>query len=241
MAKLTVNQLKPGDILLYHGTSFVSNMIRLADGEPYSHAGLFIGDGEAMDNVEGKNIAKGDAPYVAEMVGEGLIVDSIGNSINGAAYVDVYRYYDHDRNSGDMSRVLMYCNRYIGEKNKYAYDQIVLLAIISSTYLLPDDPIQKVVRHALAEAADVIARIINDASGQKELMICSELVYRCFANAGLTVAIQRNVNEIEEHNAEHKSFIDNYLMAKKWGSTIADFVTPNDLGRSPNFQKIGTL
>jgi hypothetical protein len=44
MSAIYSDDLKEGDVLLYHGTAFISKLIITLDGGPYSHASYFHGD-----------------------------------------------------------------------------------------------------------------------------------------------------------------------------------------------------
>lgn len=67
-------QLRHGDILLYHGDSLVSRLIRLFDGTDYSHASIWNGK------------------HVVEALGQGVVGRPLKASVAGAPFVDCYRY-----------------------------------------------------------------------------------------------------------------------------------------------------
>lgn len=102
-------------------------------------------------------------------------------------------------------------------------------------------------------------------------MICSELVYRCFDQAGSPYKILIRGADIAQANAmalgaqaaasaathatgiaeddfpyeEAAAFLDNYYATRSGGdvstAAVPDFVTPGDLSKSPNLWKLGTL
>jgi cell wall-associated NlpC family hydrolase len=79
------SELQPGDVLLYHGNSFISRLIRLFDGTEYSHASIWVGD------------------HVVEAIGQGVVGRSLAVSTADVKYTDVYRYRNKDSglNPGD--------------------------------------------------------------------------------------------------------------------------------------------
>ena len=170
--KIPPGQLQPGDVLLYHGRGFISDMIRLFDGSEYSHAAFFNGQ------------------KVVEAIGSGIAARELAQSVGEAKYVDVYRFVSSDgKHLGDSGYaaqpILDTAGRYVAAADRYAYEQIVLLAVLASTRRIPvvsDIPFLRwMLRNVLDNAADVLSRIV--AAG-KEPMICSELVYRCYTESG---------------------------------------------------------
>src|SRR5262249_7115548 len=70
---------------------------------------------------------------------------------------------------------------YLAGQVPYAYHQIVLLAILSLTRRIPLPPVgRRLVRVALDQAAGVLNSLVEDG---RQLMICSEFVYRCYDEA----------------------------------------------------------
>ena len=246
MEKVKLGDLKSCDVLLFKGTSFVSRMIRLADNGCYSHAALYIG------------LSDKGVPQIAEMLGgedSGLKVGNISDRTKNED-VDVYRYYGDDgKVMADGQLVLDHESDYFKKGEAYAYDEILLLSILCITRRINIPFVEPILRHIFDQAADVIASLFK---GKKEPMICSEFVYRCFTEAGLLLTIpgadliisQAKIkdagallaNDLEAHQA---SLLQNYFAARSTLSlpiqAVATFVTPNDLARSPNLQKLGQL
>lgn len=170
--KVKPADLKPCDVLLYHGTAFISRMICLFDGSEYSHAAIY------------------DGTNIAEALGKGITSDPVATSVQGAKYVDVFRFHSDSgaqlRDTGYPEKpVLDRVAFYVGNPERYAYEEIVFLALLATTRRLPVvgwvPGLGALLRTVLDSAADVLNKII--ATG-KEPMICSELVYRCYAEAG---------------------------------------------------------
>jgi endonuclease G len=156
--------LVPSDVLLYRGVGFVSRAIILIDGSPVSHAGLFLG---------------GQGYQVGEALGQGLVQRDLSTSYGeDHEWVEARRM----RNTpSTMDPVLQVGKRYLAHHDKYAYQQIVLLAFLCLTRKLTVTPILGVlVRRVLDTAASALNALME---GGRELMICSEYVYRAYAEA----------------------------------------------------------
>ncbi|PWU19762.1 MAG: hypothetical protein C5B50_05750 [Verrucomicrobia bacterium] len=261
--------LHAGDVLLYHGDSFISKLIRLFDGTEYSHASIWTGT------------------QVVEALGEGVVGRDLKPSVAGAKFVDVYRYVNKDTGQmlGDdgsplpAKPVLAQADQFEKDHDRYAYEEILLLAVLASTRQVtaPIPFLGLIVRNILDHAADVVARL---TSSGKEPLICSELVYRCYAQAGagyqirirgadLAQAMAASLSTISpvasEGGADYGEaaavFLENYEAAKRPShlkalasagvtsasgappltAAVADFVTPGDLKKSPDLQMLGTL
>jgi hypothetical protein len=263
MPQILPSDLKAGDVLLYRGTSFLSDLIRLFDGGDYSHASIY----------DGQNIM--------EALGQGITVDPVSQSVVGAKYVDVYRFIgDGGNHLGDdaypPAPLLGRIQYYEQNRQRYAYEQILLLAILASTRRIPViswiPGLSIIVRNILDNAADVLARIM--AAGQ-EPVICSELVYRCYSEAdaggkyrlairGADVMGSRatfaalseltggSEAAVDPLLADKQAFLARLAQAKGMPAAlsptaaagfaaVADFVTPHDLQASPNLVRVGTL
>ena len=160
--------LRPGDVFLYQGTSLVSRLIRLFDGTPYSHAAIF------------------DGANVAEALGQGITTNPVATSVSGSNFVDVFRFVSADKHHlGDLgypaAAVLDRVHFYEQHPQPYAYDDIVLLALLSTSRQLTLPALGPIVRNILDAAAEKLSQLL--AAGRQP-MICSELVFRCYAEAG---------------------------------------------------------
>jgi hypothetical protein len=255
-----VADLHPGDVLLFRGNAVISRLIQFFDGSPYSHTGIYTGDG------------------VLEAVAEGVKKRPLEESIKGVEYVDVYRYSTTDGHTlGDsvypLAPIEARMKYYEANGDRYAYEELFLLSILASTRHLPLPVVMPLVRVYLDRA---VATMPIFLSGGKEPMTCSELIYRCYAESDTTGKYRLQVLGTEPENLEGqiysgvrdasmpaidstiddqlskqdqkemKEFIALYAKAKnrsdaktKW--TTSDFVTPHDLMQSPNLKKIGRL
>ena len=251
-SKVLLSDLRPGDVLLYHGDSFLSSLIRAFDGTEYSHAGIY------------------DGTRIVEAIGEGVVRRAIPVSVDGAKYVDVYRFKTKSGKSiGDEGLpalpVISQINQFASNPERYAYEQLVFLALLATTRKLKVPVLGFVIRNILDSAATLLNKIV--AAG-KEPVICSELVYRCYQGAGADYKIaikgaDKAANSIaavagpkskvskeeKEMQASAKRFLAAWNDAQRSTQpegtvsikAVADFVSPGDLSKSPNLVKKGRL
>jgi hypothetical protein len=250
--------LQPGDVFLYHGTSFVSRLIRLFDATEYSHASIWTGS------------------QVIEALGDGVNKRSLNASVADCEYVHVYRFRDSAGNGLGAAGlpaapVITIADQFGANKNRYGYEQILLLALLASARRLaaPIPFLGRILRTLLDNAMDALA---NLAAAGREPLICSELVFRCFDEAGAAykVAIRgadmaanfaagtMAATSFETQPEDDGGFADaaatflaNYSALKPMPPApvgvggmvmaVANFVTPGDLSKSPNLQKFGRL
>jgi len=156
---IQIQDLRDADILLYHGSSWLSRAIRFFDGTPYNHASINVGN----DNV-------------MEAIAEGVVRRSIKESIAHYEPVIVMRLIDRPN---DVSPVLSKAQQYEGKR--YAYEQLLLLALICSFRKVRlNNAVAKFVGKVLEGAASVLLKFTK---GNKEALVCSELVYRSYDEA----------------------------------------------------------
>jgi hypothetical protein len=150
--------VQPGDVLLVHGPSVVSWAIRFLDRSEVNHAAIAVDD-----------------ESLAEAAWMGLRFVSLDSCVAGNNYVLVRR-----SDVADTAPVVTVANDYVNSGVPYAYQQVLLLAVLCATRAVPLPMVAKrFVRRALDGAADALnAKIDRDGT---TLMICSEFVYRCYA------------------------------------------------------------
>lgn len=153
--------MMPGDVLAYRGKGLISWCIRLFDGGPFSHVGLYLGDGE-----------------VGEAIADGVVRQGFDDSVDGAEWLEYRRLRSGPT---DMLPVLRQAEHYLFQGQRYAYEQILLLAMLAVTRRLPVNRfLARVLRATLDRAARLLADLLD---GGREPMICSEFVYRCYEEA----------------------------------------------------------
>lgn len=160
--------LEPGDVLLVRGTSLISRLIRVFDGSDVSHAAIYTG-GETED--------------VAEVTGIGVHTSSLSKMLSDphTEYVVVSRLAE-PRPAGFVGSVLDRARHYLGRQERYAYEQIVLLALLGLSRMIPASPrFRMLMRHVCDHAAARLLDIVRCRG--KEPLICSEFVFRCYDEA----------------------------------------------------------
>ncbi len=159
MDSITSKEVVAGDILLYHGDNLISKLIRFFDGTEVNHAGICIGEGR-----------------VGEALAQGLTVNNIDGRIQVPEYIIVRRL---KTNPGTMQPVTDKAEYYLDIGNRYAFEQILLLTFLGLSRKLQVNPYLKwLLRRLLDEAADWLT-----SNGDRQPMICSEFVYRCYNEA----------------------------------------------------------
>ena len=157
-----MTEIRSGDVLLYHGRGFISWAIRKFDGADVNHAAIAL-DGERM----------------GEAAGRGLQIAPIPASIESNDFMVVRRFDGTD----PLDPVVGIADGYLTNGKPYAYQQIVLLAILASTRRIPLPGIgRRMLRSVLDHAAAALNAFVDKGDGTRS-MICSEFVYRCNAEA----------------------------------------------------------
>ena len=155
------SDIRPGDILLFHGHSFVSWAIRLFDGTDVNHAAIAL-----------------TADEMGEATGSGLEANSIGPAIKSNDRTYIRRL----RGSPEATPVVAKAREFLASNIPYAYQEIVLLAVLSLTRRVPvNNPlVRRVLRPLLDHAAEFVNSLVDRG---RDLMICSEFVYRCYVES----------------------------------------------------------
>ena len=163
--KIHIDDLEPGDVLLYRGKGFVSRGIQFFDGSPLSHAALYLGGGQ-----------------IGEAIAEGLVARDYQTSFHGSEWIKAYRLRNRP---ADVQPVLNVARTYLAQRNRYGYEQLVLLALLCTTRKVQMTPILRRLLRTLLDAATV--RLADLLRAGKEPMICSEFVYRAYDEADSAV------------------------------------------------------
>lgn len=148
--------LLPGDILLLRSIGPLSDLIAWLSNSPYSHAELVAGGDELITAVAGSGVSTAS-------LAERLAAPKISR-------IDAWRNSRLDSDA-DRKAVLDKARSLIG--TGYAVDQLALAGLLM---LVEDIP---TARPLLRWAAAAALRYLIDQP--RDGMVCSELVYRCFA------------------------------------------------------------
>jgi len=242
-ADIAFDELRPCDVLLYHGDSPVSQMIQWFDGTEYIH----------------------DGSKVVEAIVEGVKKRDAAVSVAKSMYVDVWRLRKEGHFIGSTELpagpVIDVVGRYADEGARFAYEELLLLAMLCTTRRLP----LPFLRWALDSAASFLEELADE---DREPMVCSELVFRSFSEAGdgycprirgvdIRARLEtlhtpgRAVRRMSGSDRAVAQFLDRYAAARKKESrdellmvaveADPNFITPGDLKKSPDFRKIGRL
>lgn len=158
-------EIKAGDVLLFHGNGFVSWGIRKFDGTDVNHAAIAL-----------------DSTALAEAGGRGLERKPVAEAVGSNKYMKVRRHADPD-----LAPVVTKATEFVDKGSPYAYQQIVLLALLASTRKIPLDGVAKRMLRSILDHAAAALNAFVDKGGRRS-MICSEYVYRAFAETGIEPA-----------------------------------------------------
>ncbi len=155
------NNITDADIILYRSKSLLGKVIRLFDGRPVNHAGLYLGNTE-----------------IGEALGNGIRERPFDKSVRGNEWVIARRLKTPP---ASMWPVVSRAGYYLQRKERYAYEELLLLAVLSLTRKLKVNRfLRPLLRHLLDSASEVLLKLVPT---KKEPMICSEFVFRCYEEA----------------------------------------------------------
>ncbi|MCC6127481.1 MAG: hypothetical protein IT426_21190 [Pirellulales bacterium] len=155
--------VQPADILFYRSNTWIGKAIRKLDSAEVSHAGLHLGNG-----IIGEALMK-----------EGLTQQNVETSIQGCEWVRAFRMKNEP---ASMQPVLDRANFYLANKERYAFGQILLLAMICMTRKLDlENPLARRLVKWVTDKSAAFVRWAQDNG--KQPMICSEFVYRSYDEA----------------------------------------------------------
>ncbi|MCM1989951.1 hypothetical protein [Oceanirhabdus seepicola] len=197
MEKINLSSLQPCDVLLCRGEGLFSDMIVLLDGGTYSHAALYAG------KIDGKHC-------IMQATGRGIVCDPI-EKIKEETFVDVLRFNKDKHKLGEANYpykpILEIGQAYVDSHVKYAYDHLIILALLTITRDIPLDSFsKKLLRGILDQAADFIFKQLDKGVVP---MVCSEIVYRCYDEADNNKKYQLSIsdltlNKFSKHSQEVK-------------------------------------
>ena len=245
---IELKDVPPCAVFEFNGRSIIDKGIQLLDSGYYDPNAIFTHNHDAL--WTGSSVASAEAQGYVELDIKDAITDT-------DYYVDVV-VWCKDRNDiyGTMlgtkafpfEPVLERCKYYLSQGERYGYEKILLLALLSEIRRIANTNIpERDVVDAGAESAlqmidsySIIKAIDALISKGKQPLICSESVYRCYAEAGeqyRPIILPQNMYGVYRENAASdsdsiKKFND--VRASEAG-LVADFVTPNDITMSPSF------
>ncbi len=194
---LTPDDLLPGDVLLSRGETncgpdeklptserdlvdmlerqkipSLADVICGLDGGAYSHASMWTERGTA----EVGN---------AEATRAGIKLNPLSIDVNEQVYIDIFRFRSGEHRLGDddwpAQPIVGRAYFYTDDDNayQYAYDKLVLMALLLVAGKVPKRPIVKLLVNTLGPL--MVKWIDENITGKdKRAMICTELVCRCY-------------------------------------------------------------
>lgn len=154
-------QPEEGDVLLSAGTKAVSRLIMAIDRAPVSHSSVWVGGGDVVEAV---------APRVVRRP-----------LLEASAHADRVVARRLDRPGLALDPVVQRALAFAREGRRYGYEQVVLLTFLGISRRLEGSPALKaLLRGALDGAAGWLLGLVHDGRAP---LICSELVFRSFAEA----------------------------------------------------------
>jgi len=179
--RITERDLKPGDVLLYNGTSWIVWAIKRLDGgkddRKVSHAGLYLGNGRVGEALMIEGSFLNTDSYL-----KGVVKKPLSDSIRGCEWVRVVRHITSIEGD-NMGPVLQKAEEILAERERYAINQIFLLAFVCSARRVKYNSsflLRQIAQKTISTATFLLERCRSD---NREPMICSEFVYRSFDQA----------------------------------------------------------
>lgn len=256
--KIKQTDMQPGDVLFYHGNSMLARLIRLFDGTDYNHAAIWTGS-EVIEAL-GNGVNHGSLSHSvadAEYVHVYRFRDNAGNQLGSPSL--------------SSQPVVAKANQFAADSNRYGYEQILLLALLASTRQIttPIPFLGRILRTVLDEAADVVAslaavgkeplicselvfRCYDESGAGYKVAIRGADIASNFAVGAMSSASSNATPQDDGGFADAAAaFLTNYNALKLVTSSpagmggsvmaVANFVTPGDLSKSPNLQKLGIV
>ncbi|HST07773.1 MAG TPA: hypothetical protein VLJ83_06345 [Gemmatimonadaceae bacterium] len=169
---LPVSALRPGDVLLSCGTEALSILISRLDGGDYSHSAVWDG-AKAVDATI-----------------NGFKRNNLEDDIREQWYLDAYRWHSPPPQSTDLGQppypyqpVIDRNDRIVEARTQFAYDELLMLALIVAVSKEPEDKwLRGAVRLLLSRAAEWVHEHIVARPGTSA-MTCAESVAVSFDEA----------------------------------------------------------
>ena len=155
---ISLSALQPADILLSTGSAAASVVIRGATVSRYSHAALYLGDGQ-----------------IVEAIGHGVTLQGVRDAMSDDTLVSVYRRLQMSLQQGQQ--VVRYARRQVGKDYDYA-------GAMGGGITSPSGFVIGVFLSPIVLVGGIAADLHNRANPEASFY-CSELVALAFENAGV--------------------------------------------------------
>lgn len=189
LPKIKPDALRPGDVLLSSDLNPISKLIKTINKSDYCHAALYTGEA------------------VIEAVFGGVEKSNLQERIADKEYMDVYRFVSGGNILGDpgwpAEPVIRRAEYYCKPGQKYAYRELFfLLVLLRAQYGRISKAIwrffiQKYL--SIPELKEKYELYIDRKEKDEEPVICSELVYRCFAEATADQKYKLSIQPWDRH------------------------------------------
>lgn len=157
---LSLSALYPADILLSTGGAAASVVIRGATASRYSHAALYLGDGQ-----------------IVEAIGHGVTRQGIRDAMGDDTLVSVYRRLRMSLEQGQQ--VVRYARRQVGKDYDYS-------GALGGGITSPSGIVIGVFLSPIVAVGGIAADLYNRANPEASFY-CSELVALAFESAGVSL------------------------------------------------------
>ncbi len=163
MTQISISSLKPADILLSTGSGAVSNVIRKGTGSRFSHAALYIGNGN-----------------IIEAIGTGVVNQSLKSAMSDDTLVVVFRH--KTISPSQAATAISYARKQVGKK----YDASGAASSASGS------PVVIAVGFIMGPIGTVLTTGLSAAGAYNAInsegsFYCSELVAHAFAKANCPI------------------------------------------------------
>lgn len=160
-----------GDVILFHGDSIVSRLIRLFDGTDWNHCGHLLGP-DLLAEIDA-GVPVGTKSLKTKLQAYGA---------PGTIYAGVFRLKTaEDGTLTDMQPLIASTNAIIADAPSYGYDAIILLFLLSISKKLPVVPLWA--RALITLVGKRAAGLLLDLEGQNKVpLICSAFTHWSFSS-----------------------------------------------------------
>lgn len=197
-----IESLRPGDVLLFDGVHFLSQLIKLGENRPVNHCGVYLGDAMFAEVGAHEYAEDRAAPLEVPAARAESLTDEIGGPPLTVRTVTALRHVN--ATSAGARAVVERANRYVESRDTtYRYLSLIALMVPSLFRTYEGYFTEGKKLASLATTLRVMSQAMLDAfeTGSAKLppddlrktLTCSEFVYRCFAESDpkFAVAVDR--------------------------------------------------
>lgn len=191
-ALFPISALRPGDVLLSCGQEALSHLIRRLDGGDYSHAAVY------------------DGTFAVDATRKGFKRHELKDDMAEQWYIDAYRWHSPPPDPNDLGSgqyppkpVIARNDLIVDAKTRFAYDELVMAAVVIALSEEPDDKwLRRSVRLLLSRVATWMHDHVFSVPG-RSTMTCSESVTRSFdeAQPPSKYEIEIELNPLRDYSA----------------------------------------